>query len=252
MSSPTGSSRPTWASPGRSPAATAIAAIDLEDLEQVALIGLTKAAQRFDPEAGHDFLTYAAPTIRGEIRRHFRDAGWMVRPPRRLQELQGRIKREHPQLEMGFGSSPRPTELAAHLGEDLDAVVEALTADGCFAPTSLDTPLPRGSAVLGDLLPSHVRDFEAAEARIMLAPAVHRLADRDRRILQMRYVEQRTQQHIAHAVGLTQAQVSRILIRILQQLRHDLLDSSTTEAPTTAWCPSSPSTSPTGFPQERC
>ncbi len=144
--------------------------IELDDLEQVALLGLTKAAQRFDPGAGHDFLSYAVPTIRGELRRHFRDSGWMVRPPRRVQDLQSRISRAQDELEARLGHSPRPTEVAVHLGVGLEDVVEALTADGCFTPTSLDGPVGDGSASLGDLLGFDDRAVVAAEARIVLEP----------------------------------------------------------------------------------
>jgi RNA polymerase sigma-B factor len=200
--------------------------IDLDDLEQVALLGLTKAAQRFDPEAGHDFLSYAVPTIRGELRRHFRDAGWMVRPPRRVQELQSRISRAQRELESQLHRSPRPTEVAQHLGEDLDSVVEALTADGCFMPTSLDGPVGDGASTLGDLLGGHDRALESAEARIVLEPVIGQLPERDQLILQLRFVEERTQQEIAEYVGLTQAQVSRVLTRILAALRSQLLEPS--------------------------
>ncbi|RYB90230.1 sigma-70 family RNA polymerase sigma factor [Nocardioides glacieisoli] len=196
--------------------------IDLDDLEQVALLGLTKAAQRFDPRAGHDFLSYAVPTIRGELRRHFRDAGWMVRPPRRVQDLQSRISRAQEDLESSLGRSPRPSEVATHLGVAIDEVVEALTADGCFTPTSLDGPVGDGSSSLGDLLGFEDRSVVAAEARIVLEPLVATLQDRDQRILRMRFVEEATQQEIAEAVGLTQAQVSRVLTRILASLRADL------------------------------
>lgn len=200
--------------------------VELDDLEQVALLGLTKAAQRFDPDAGHDFMVYAVPTIRGELRRHFRDAGWVVRPPRRVQELQARIARAREELEPQLLRSPRPTEVAAHLGEEIDDVVEALTADGCFTPTSLDGPVGDGSSTVGDLLGSEDRDVEAAEARIVLGPVLQQLTHRERRILQMRFVEERTQQEIGAAVGLTQAQVSRVLSRILDHLRSDLLGSA--------------------------
>lgn len=198
--------------------------IDLDDLEQVALLGLTKAAQRFDPRAGHDFLSYAVPTIRGELRRHFRDAGWMVRPPRRVQDLQSRISRAQEDLESTLGRSPRPSEVAAHLGVEIDEVVEALTADGCFTPTSLDGPVGDGSSSLGDLLGFEDRSVVAAEARIVLEPLVATLPSRDQRILRMRFVEEATQQEIAEAVGLTQAQVSRVLTRILASLRSNLME----------------------------
>jgi RNA polymerase sigma-B factor len=201
--------------------------IDLDDLEQVALLGLTKAAQRFDPDAGHDFLSYAVPTVRGEIRRHFRDSGWMIRPPRRIQDLQARIAGAQDELERKLGRSPRPSDLAAHLGEDLDNVVEALGADGCFTPTSLDITVADGSSTLGDLIGREDADFSSAEARIVLEPAVGHLTERDRRIVQLRFFDGRTQQEIAEAVGLTQAQVSRVLTRILADLRSDLMGTST-------------------------
>ena len=196
--------------------------IDLDDLEQVALLGLTKAAQRFDPGAGHDFLSYAVPTVRGELRRHFRDAGWSVRPPRRIQELQARIAGAQEELSAQLSRSPRPTEVAVHLGAPLDDVVEALAADGCFSPTSLDAPVGDGASTLGELVAGADRDVEQAEARIVLAPVVRRLSARDRRIVHLRFFEERTQQEIADAVGLTQAQVSRVLTRILTELRSAL------------------------------
>lgn len=200
--------------------------IDLDDLEQVALLGLTKAAQRFDPGAGHDFLSYAVPTIRGEIRRHFRDSGWMVRPPRRIQDLQARIVAAHDELERQLGRSPRPSDLATHLQEDVADVVEALAADGCFTPTSLDATVGDGTSTLGDQIGHEDRDLAHAEARIVIEPAVQHLSQRDRRIVQLRFYEGRTQQEIAEAVGLTQAQVSRVLTRILADLKADLVGRS--------------------------
>lgn len=200
--------------------------IDLDDLEQVALLGLTKAARRFDPDAGHDFMSYAVPTVRGEIRRHFRDAGWMVRPPRRIQDLQARIAGAQEELEARLGRSPRPSEIAVQLGEELADVVEALAADGCFTPTSLDMTAADGSSTLGELLGGEDADLASAEARIMLAPVVAHLSARDRRILQLRFYDVRTQQEIAEDVGLTQAQVSRVISRILAQLRAGLVGTS--------------------------
>ena len=202
-------------SPARWPARYRNRGIDLDDLEQVALLGLTKAAQRFDPDAGHDFLSYAVPTIRGELRRHFRDAGWMVRPPRRVQDLQARIARAQRELEAELGRSPRPARSPRTSRPDLNDVVEALSADGCFTPTSLDGTVGDGSSTLGDLIGSEDRAIESAEARVVLDPVVRLLSDRDRRIVRLRYFDERTQQEIAEDIGLTQAQVSRVLTRIL-------------------------------------
>ena len=198
--------------------------IDLDDLEQVALLGLTKAAQRFDPSAGHDFLSFAVPTVRGELRRHFRDSGWMVRPPRRVQDLQTRISSAQEELESQLGRSPRPSEIATHLDEDTSDIVEALAADGCFTPTSLDARVADGSSSLGDLLGQEDRALAQAEAKVMLDPLMRGLTARDRQIVRLRYYQEQTQQEIADSVGLTQAQVSRVLTRILCDLRVGLAE----------------------------
>ncbi|RYB93670.1 sigma-70 family RNA polymerase sigma factor [Nocardioides oleivorans] len=197
--------------------------IDLDDLEQVALLGLTKAADRFDPGAGHAFMSYAVPTMRGEIRKYFRDHGWMVRPPRRVQEMQARIAGIEDLLATQLGRSPRPSEIAAHLEADLADVEEALAADGCFSPASLDLPVGDGGPPLAELLGAEDRSFSRAEARVLLAPAVRRLAERDRLVVRLRFRDELTQREIAEAVGLTQAQVSRILDRVLGELRAGLV-----------------------------
>ncbi|HEU4337924.1 MAG TPA: SigB/SigF/SigG family RNA polymerase sigma factor [Nocardioides sp.] len=197
--------------------------IDVEDLEQVALIGLIKAARRFDPAAGHDFMSYAVPTVRGELRRHFRDSGWMIRVPRRVQQMQARIRDAQQELESRLGGSPRPSQLAAHLGVDVDEVVEALAADGCFRPASIDN---RGDeqerGTIADVLGHEDRDLAALEAKLALDAVVNRLSQREQQILRWRFEDERTQQEIADLVGLTQAQVSRTLTRILARLRTDL------------------------------
>lgn len=197
--------------------------IDLDDLEQVALLGLTKAAQRFDADAGHDFLSYAVPTVRGELRRHFRDSGWMIRPPRRVQELQARIGGAQDLLLAELGRSARPSEIADHVGVGIDDVLEALSADGCFRPASIDTTAGDGTTI-ADALGWDDRGLESLEARLVLDTAVAGLSERERRILQWRFVDEHTQQEIADHVGLTQAQVSRILTRILTRLRSHLTE----------------------------
>jgi RNA polymerase sigma-B factor len=209
--------------------ATAIAAryrtrgIATEDLQQVAYLALVKAAHGYDPEVGHDFLSYAVPTIRGEIKRHFRDLGWMVRPPRRIQELQARISTADGELSQSLGRSARPSEIAAHLGEDLEDVNEALATVGCFTPSSLDRPAGEdGSMAVSDLLGGEDAAREAVEARAMLGPVVRRLCDRDRRILLLRFFRGWTQQEIADDIGVTQMQVSRLLTRIMADLRSGL------------------------------
>ena len=199
--------------------------IDLDDLEQVALLGLTKAAQRFDPDAGHDFLSYAVPTVRGEIRRHFRDSGWMIRPPRRIQDLQARIVGAQDELERQLGRSPRPTDLGdAPAARTWPTWSRRSAADGCFTPTSLDATVGDGTSTLGDLLGREDRGTSRPPRRgSSWSPPSGTCRARDRRIVQLRFFDGRTQQEIAEAVGLTQAQVSRVLTRILADLKADLL-----------------------------
>jgi RNA polymerase sigma-B factor len=191
-----------------------------DDLEQVAYMGLVKAVRGFDPTFERDFLSYAVPTIRGEVKRHFRDHGWAVRPPRRIQELQSEVSAALGQLTHTLGHSPRPSQVAQYLEVPLEDVIEALSADGCFTPTSLDTPVGEdGSGTLGELIADEQPELSASEARIMLAPAVRRLGERDRRILYLRFFKQCTQEQIAQEIGVTQMQVSRLLSRILSDLR---------------------------------
>lgn len=144
------------------------------------------------------------PTVRGELRRHFRDSGWVIRVPRRVQQMQARIKDAQHQLEAQLGRSPRPSEVAAHLGVEVDGVVEALAADGCFRPASIDS---KGDAqergTIADVLGHDDRGFATLEARLVLDTAVGRLSDRERLILRWRFEDERTQQEIADLLGLT-------------------------------------------------
>ena len=199
-----------------------------DDLEQVARLGLVKAARSYDPSKQADFLAFAVPTIRGEVRKHFRDHGWMVRPPRRVQEMQSRILSAAADLTQELGRSPRPSEIAARLREPLGEVEEALGADGCFSPSSLDRPVSTGpdAPSLGDVLPDAGDDadgHDAVDARVILGPAVRRLSERDRRILHLRYFNGWTQEEIAHEIGVTQMHVSRLLTKILAELRAELV-----------------------------
>ena len=200
--------------------------VDEDDLIQVAYMALTRAARDFDPSRHQDFLSYAVPTIRGELKKHFRDQGWMVRPPRRVQEAQARITRAEGALSQELGRPARPSEIAAHLDMDLDDVIEALAADGCFSPSSLDRPVSSnadgGGVALVDFLGENDQDAPAAEARVVLGPVVRQLKPRDRRIVYLRFFEQRSQQEIADEIGVTQMQVSRLLARILRDLRREL------------------------------
>lgn len=194
--------------------------IALDDLRQVAYLGLVKAVRGYDPERGREFLGYAVPTIRGELRRHFRDAGWVVRPPRRIQELQARLWAADAELTQQLHRSPTAAELAKELGVSVDDVLESLSADGCFAPSSLDAPAADSdSGSLAERLGCEDDEYGRCEARMMLAEAVRGLGERDRTIVRLRFFEGWTQQQIGEEVGVSQMQVSRLLTRILTDLR---------------------------------
>ncbi len=160
------------------------------------------------------------------MRRHFRDSGWMIRVPRRIQELQARIKDDRDRLHAQLGRAPRPDELADHLGADVTDVVEALTAEGCFRPTSLERAADDGTSSIADLLGSEDPGLSWVESRLALGDAVAQLPERDRSILRWRFVDDLTQQEIADLAGVTQAQVSRILARVLGVLRASLSESA--------------------------
>lgn len=194
--------------------------IPLEDLEQVAYVALVRAARKFDIGQERDFLAYAVPTISGEVKRYFRDHGWTIRPPRRVQEIQSRVVEAN---ERGHekGATTTPEVIADELGLEVDDVVEALRAEGCFRPASLDAPLTADGAVswANGLRDDDDGDRMAMEARVVLAPLLRELGERDRTILRLRFVEDRTQQEIGAELGVTQMQVSRLLARIISQLR---------------------------------
>jgi RNA polymerase sigma-B factor len=196
--------------------------IAVEDLEQVAYLGLVKAARGFDPARAHDFLSYAVPTIRGEVRRYFRDHGWTVRPPRTVQQAQARITAAESDLCQELGRAPRPSEIAERLDLDLDLVVEALGANGCFSPTSLDASTTEGDLGIGDRLGDDDPSFDSAEARVALKPLLAHLDRRERIMLEMRFFKGATQSEIGEVLGITQMQVSRLLSALLARLRDDL------------------------------
>ncbi|WP_299052310.1 sigma-70 family RNA polymerase sigma factor [uncultured Nocardioides sp.] len=193
--------------------------VALDDLEQVASLALVQAVRRFVSEPGRDFLSYAVPTIRGELRKHFRDLGWIVRPPRRIQENQSRVVAayEHRTSE---GEQRTAKDVAEALGISVADVEEAMQAQGCFHASSLDLPVgPDSTTTVAESLVRPDDETDAAETRATLEPMIRSLRERDRLILRMRYVEDWTQQEIADAIGVTQMQVSRLLRRILKDLR---------------------------------
>jgi RNA polymerase sigma-B factor len=198
---------------------------DLEDLEQAACLALVRAVRHFDAASGHDFLTYAVPSIRGEVLRYFRDLGWMVRPPRAIQELQPLLSAEQRKHQEVTGSTLGVDEMAARLGVDPHAVRQALLARGCFSPTSLDLPMGEpGGAVLSDVVPYEDPGFASAEARALLDSLLAHLSERDRWALHMRFVQELTQSEMAEQLALTQPQVCRLIKRILADLREKVAE----------------------------
>jgi RNA polymerase sigma-B factor len=203
-----------------------------DDLEQVAYLALVRSARAYDHTSGHDFLSYVVPSIRGEVRRYFRDQGWMVRPRRRVQEIQSVLERTESDLQHSLGRPPEPEELATELGASVPEVREALAATGCFFPVSLDQVTSTETTSIGDQLGAPDRDLAVIEARLVLAPLVQELSARERRILELRFFRDCTQQEIAEDIGVTQMQVSRLLTRIMADLRKGL--EGTTEPRETA------------------
>jgi RNA polymerase sigma-B factor len=195
-----------------------------EDLEQSAFEGLVRAVHKFDPTVSPDLLTYAVPTIRGMVQRWFRDQSWMVRPPRSIQEMQWKVSRSASRLAQELGRDPSREEIRADIGCTADDVSEAVQALGCFRPSSLDRPLSgANNTTLGDAIADQQEHpYDAADARAILGPALQCLPARDRRVLHLRFVEERSQKEIGAELGITQTQVSRLLSRILRDLRHQL------------------------------
>jgi RNA polymerase sigma-B factor len=196
--------------------------VPTEDLEQVAYTALLRAARKFDPQQAEDFLSYAVPSMRGELKKYFRDLAWTVRPPRRVQEIQTKVLDTERDLEGLYGRRPTAQEIADVLGEGVEDVQEALLCQGCFTPTSLDAAVgPTGETMLKDWLTDDAdeRARGRSEMRVLLAPVLSRLRPRDRHILQLRFLEDRTQQEIADELGITQMQVSRLLSRIMREVR---------------------------------
>jgi RNA polymerase sigma-B factor len=196
-----------------------------EDLVQVATVGLINAVDRFDPDRGSDFLSFAVPTIMGEVRKYFRDSSWSVRMPRRLKELHLAINAGTSRLSQSLGRAPTPSELAEHLGLSRDEVHEGLAAGNAYQSASLDDMLMSedSSISLGSTIGEEDPEIAMIEQREALHPLLQKLPERERKIVIMRFFGNMTQTQIAQKVGISQMHVSRLLAKTLRQLR-DVLE----------------------------
>ena len=191
---------------------------DREDLIQVASFALVKAIRGFDHDKGN-FVPFATVTILGEIKKHFRDACWGVRPPRRIQQLQANITKATERRLQADARTPADADLAEELETDISEIREALSARSCFSPSSLDQPLHVGGRPLGEDLAVDESAFDFIENWVTVGPLCAQLDDDERELLRLRFVEDRTQQEIAGIVGVSQMQVSRRLSALLKTLR---------------------------------
>jgi RNA polymerase sigma-B factor len=196
----------------------------LDDLMQVASLGLVKAIDGFDAGRGIAFSSYAVPTILGEIKRHFRDRTWSVRVPRGLQELSARVDRAVGELTEDLHRQPSVQEIAAHIGTEEEEVLEALHAGNAYRLVSLETP--RGAAgrdedvsTLGDAIGVEEIGFHRAEQRATIDMLLAVITPREREALRLRFEEDLTQAEIGEIIGVSQMQVSRIIHRALTRLR---------------------------------
>ncbi|GGN22498.1 RNA polymerase sigma factor [Lentzea pudingi] len=196
-----------------------------EDLVQVATVGLINAVDRFDPERGSDFLSFAVPTIMGEVRKYFRDSSWSVRMPRRLKELHLAINAGTSRLSQSLGRAPTPSELAEHLGLSREEIHEGLAAGNAYQSASLDDMLMSedSSISLGSTIGEEDPEIAMIEQREALHPLLEKLPERERKIVVMRFFGNMTQTQIAQKVGISQMHVSRLLAKTLRQLR-DVLE----------------------------
>ncbi|HVL84376.1 MAG TPA: SigB/SigF/SigG family RNA polymerase sigma factor [Pseudonocardia sp.] len=194
----------------------------VDDLEQAGTVGLIGAIDRFQPCRGVDFLSFAVPTITGEIRRHFRDRTWGVRVPRRLKDMQSSMNAVIGPLSQELGRAPRPSELAARMGVPVQEVVEGIEAHHLYRSSSLDELVASADTTLGDTLGSDDAELARIENHQALAPILDTLPERERTILLLRFFGNMTQTQIADRIGISQMHVSRLLGRTLAELRERL------------------------------
>jgi RNA polymerase sigma-B factor len=190
----------------------------LEDLVQVANLGLVKAVDRYDPDRGIAFTSYAVPTILGELKRHFRDRTWSLHFSRGLQESIARVDRATEALRQQLGRYPSANEVARHCGMTVEDVTEARLADNASRMSSLDAPVQREDGELGDLLGHDDAGLNRVEDQLWIEQLTGSLSPREREILRLRFVEDLVQREIAERVGISQMHVSRVLRQALDHL----------------------------------
>jgi RNA polymerase sigma-B factor len=195
----------------------------LDDIVQVGYLGLIKAIERFDPDLGYEFTTFATLTVAGEIKRHFRDKGTAIRFPRRLQELHQAVVRVNEQMKNELGREPSVAELAERLGVSTEDVTEAMEMGPAYVPISLDQPLASSDGedarAVAERIGSEDPELDRVEMRDVLSRAMEHLTPRERSIMAMRFYEQMSQSEIARRLGISQMHVSRLQRAALEQLR---------------------------------
>jgi RNA polymerase sigma-B factor len=208
--------------------------VPADDLRQVSLLTILRAVDRFDPEHGVEFSTFASRTVDGELKRYFRDRTWTVRPPRRSQELHLALRKTDEELTQRLGRSPTVAELARELDESVDHVLEALEAGVAHQATSIDqSPVGedadatrRSERMLGQ----NDLGFAQIDRQVIITELLEDLPERDRQVIEMRFFQNRTQEEIATEIGVSQSYLSRILRRVLLDLREKLGDDWDAEA----------------------
>jgi RNA polymerase sigma-B factor len=195
---------------------------DQSDLRQVGCIGLVNAVRRYDPQRGDNFVSFAVPTISGEIKRYLRDSGWFVRPPRRMQELRLAVTSAVSDLSQTLHREPTVADVAGYLDASPETVAEAVGTRSSLHPVSLDAALADDETPIGATIGALDARLERADLRLSLRLALAKLTPRERRIVYLRFIEQRTQREIAAEIGVTQMQVSRLLTTILTRLHAPL------------------------------
>jgi RNA polymerase sigma-B factor len=192
-----------------------------EDVEQAAYLGLVKAVTAFDPDFGTEFVAYAAPTIAGEIKHHYRDSTWALRVPLRLRDLARQLSQARDELGQELGHEPTVRQLADHLGAEQDEVLQAIGASEATRTVSLDRPVgdAEHSRSLDEVVGAEDPGYESAIDQHVLRGLVAGLCERDKRILYMRFFRDMTQAEMGEELGLSQMQISRVITRILVELR---------------------------------